>query len=139
MRVVFRFLKNRYDLLFSQKPPFHPKNENPQPLKFFLFEKQYESDEKIFLREQGRLRRALDSVPKNIEQIIVMTHYPPISSDGSLGSVAHMLEADKRISHCIFGHMHKVRVPLEGFGYIRGIQYSLVAADYLDFVPQRIL
>ncbi|AQT77581.1 metallophosphoesterase [Chlamydia gallinacea] len=98
-----------------------------------------ESDEKIFLREQGRLRRALDSVPKNIEQIIVMTHYPPISSDGSLGSLAHMLEADKRISHCIFGHMHKVRVPLEGFGYIRGIQYSLVAADYLDFVPQRIL
>ncbi|AHK63783.1 hypothetical protein BOKEGFJH_00910 [Chlamydia avium] len=98
-----------------------------------------ESDEKIFLREQGRLRRALDSVPRDVDRIIVMTHYPPISSDGSSGPIASMLEADKRISHCIFGHMHKVRVPLEGFGQIRGIQYSLVAADYIDFVPQRIL
>lgn len=98
-----------------------------------------ESDEKIFLREQGRLRRALDSVPKDIENIIVMTHYPPISSNGSSGPIAQMLEADARVTHCVFGHMHKVRRPLEGFGKIRGIEYRLVAADYIDFVPQRIL
>ncbi|QEM73519.1 phoshohydrolase [Chlamydia abortus] len=98
-----------------------------------------EKDEKIFLRELGRLQRALEAVPKNIEQIIVMTHYPPISSDGSPGPVSQMLEADGRVSHCLFGHMHKVRAPLEGFGHIRTIEYRLVAADYIDFIPQVII
>ncbi|SYX08625.1 Predicted phosphoesterase or phosphohydrolase,Calcineurin-like phosphoesterase [Chlamydia poikilotherma] len=97
-----------------------------------------EQDEKIFLRELGRLQRALESVPKDIDQIIVMTHYPPISSDGTPGPVSEMLEIDGRVSHCLFGHMHKVRSPLEGFGIIRDIDYRLVAADYIDFIPQVI-
>ncbi|WP_348663678.1 metallophosphoesterase [Chlamydia vaughanii] len=97
-----------------------------------------EKDEQIFLREQGRLQRALEAVPKEVEQIIVMTHYPPISSDGSKGPIAEMLENNGKVTHCLFGHMHKVRAPLEGFGKIRGIEYRLVAADYIDFVPQVI-
>lgn len=96
-------------------------------------------DEKIFLREQGKLERALHSVPRDIEEVIVMTHYPPISSDGEPGPISQMLEADGRVSICLFGHMHKVRAPLPGFGHIRGIQYSLVAADYVDFIPQVVL
>ncbi|AAP04886.1 metallophosphoesterase [Chlamydia caviae] len=97
-----------------------------------------EKDEKIFSRELGRLQRALEAVPQNIEQIIVMTHYPPISSDGTPGPVSQMLEADGRISHCLFGHMHKVSSPLKGFGMIGTIDYRLVAADYIDFIPQVI-
>ncbi|BAE81644.1 conserved hypothetical protein [Chlamydia felis Fe/C-56] len=98
-----------------------------------------EQDEKIFSRELGKLQRALGAVPKDIEQIIVMTHYPPISSDGSSGPVSQLLEADGRVSHCIFGHMHKVSSFLEGFGKIRNIEYKLVAADYIDFIPQVIM
>ncbi|MEF9496674.1 metallophosphoesterase [Chlamydia sp. 04-14] len=97
-----------------------------------------EQDEKIFLRELGRLQRALEAVPEDVDQIIVMTHYPPISSDGTPGPVSEMLEVDGRVSHCLFGHMHKVRSPLEGFGIIRDIDYRLVAADYIDFIPQVI-
>ncbi|WP_100934530.1 metallophosphoesterase [Candidatus Chlamydia corallus] len=98
-----------------------------------------EQDEKIFLREFGRLKRAIAALPKEVTEVIVMTHYPPISSDGTSGPVSELLETDGRVSLCLFGHLHKVRRPIDGFGNIRGIQYLLVAADYVDFIPQEVL
>lgn len=95
-----------------------------------------EQDEKIFFRELGRLERALKQLPSSVEEVLVMTHYPPISNDGSPGLVSKLLEADGRVSHCLFGHLHKVPRPFPGFGKIRGIDYMLVAADYVDFIPQ---
>ncbi|EPP34738.1 calcineurin-like phosphoesterase family protein [Chlamydia ibidis] len=98
-----------------------------------------EHDEKIFLREQMRLQRALDAITDDIQEIIVITHYPPISSDGSSGPISEMLERNGRVRKCLFGHLHKVQKPLQGFGCIRGIEYSLIAADYLDFVPKVVM
>ncbi|WP_370894925.1 metallophosphoesterase [Chlamydia muridarum] len=95
-----------------------------------------EQDEKIFLREVGRLERALKELPSSVEEVLVMTHYPPISNDGTPGLVSKLLEADGRVSQCLFGHLHKVPRPFPGFGKIRGIDYRLVAADYVDFIPQ---
>ncbi|SPN73726.1 Predicted phosphoesterase or phosphohydrolase,Calcineurin-like phosphoesterase [Chlamydia serpentis] len=106
----------------------------------FIEEKPYtEQDEKIFLREVGRLKRALAALPKEVAQVIVMTHYPPISSDGTPGPISELLETDGRISLCLFGHLHSVQRPINGFGNIRGINYLLVAADYVDFTPQEVL
>ena len=93
-------------------------------------------DEKIFLRELGRLERALNELPSSVEDVLVMTHYPPISNDGTPGLVSKLLESDGRVSRCLFGHLHKVPRPFPGFGNIRGINYTLVAADYVDFTPQ---
>lgn len=96
-------------------------------------------DLKIFLREFSRLEKALNTVPDEIETIIVMTHYPPISSDGSSSPISDLLETDKRIQLCVFGHLHGVEKPLKGFGCIRGIHYELVAADFLDFHPKVLM
>ncbi|AAP98559.1 putative phosphoesterase CT488 [Chlamydia pneumoniae TW-183] len=98
-----------------------------------------EQDEKIFLRELGRLKRAFAALPKEVTEVIVMTHYPPISSDGTPGPISEFLEADGRVSLCLFGHIHKVQRPIDGFGNIRGIHYILVAADYVNFVPQEVM
>lgn len=98
-----------------------------------------EQDQKIFLRELNRLQRALEALPKETENVIVMTHYPPISYDGTPSMVSDLLESDGRVTHCLFGHLHKVRTPLEGFGKIRGITYTLLSADYVNFVPQVIV
>lgn len=97
-----------------------------------------DQDEKIFLREFRRMERALASLPNSVEEIVVMTHYPPISSDGTPGRVSSLLEKDGRVTHVLFGHLHKVKAPIPGFGKIRGIQYHLVAADYVNFIPQAI-
>ncbi|ETF38788.1 metallophosphoesterase [Chlamydia pecorum] len=97
-----------------------------------------ERDEKIFLRELGRLERALAAVPEEVERIIVMTHYPPISSDGSPGPVSKLLEANGKVTTCVFGHLHNLPEGFQGFGEVRGIRYLLVAADYVDFSPQEI-
>ncbi|WP_083584935.1 metallophosphoesterase [Chlamydia trachomatis] len=95
-----------------------------------------EQDDKIFLREYGRLERALKELPASVEDVLVMTHYSPVSNDGTPGRVSNLLEMDGRVSRCLFGHLHKVPRPFPGFGNIRGIEYTLVAADYVDFIPQ---
>ncbi|WP_201456626.1 metallophosphoesterase [Chlamydia sp. 17-3921] len=112
----------------------------PTDSKEDFFEKPYtEHDEKIFLREVNRLQKAFAMIPQDVEKVIVMTHYPPISRDGSPGPVSEILESDGRVSICLFGHLHKISNPISGFGKIRDIKYILVAADYVDFIPQAIL
>ncbi|WP_213318720.1 metallophosphoesterase [Chlamydiifrater volucris] len=95
-------------------------------------------NEKIFQREYLRLKEACKQLPLDSEKIIAMTHYPPISFDGSSGPVSELL-SDYDVDVCVFGHIHGLKsiFPKEFPG--NSVQYRLVAADYVNFCPQRIL
>jgi uncharacterized protein len=97
-----------------------------------------EEQEKIFVRELGRLEMSLQQLDATASVRVAMTHYPPIGADLGPSRASGLLEK-YRISHCVFGHLHNVRRDPPLFGSSRGVQYQLTSCDYLDFMPIKVL
>ena len=99
-----------------------------------------EQDKKIYEREQVRLRLSLDAaMRKGAEKIILMMHYPPMN-DKKEDSAFTELFKEYPIRKVVYGHLHGEMSHATGFeGERYGITYELVAADYLEFCPKRIL
>ncbi len=99
-----------------------------------------EQDKKIYEREQVRLKLSLDTAMKQgAENIILMMHYPPMN-DKKEDSAFTELFKEYPIRKVVYGHLHGVMSHQTGFeGERYGITYELVAADYIDFCPKRIL
>lgn len=126
--------------------------ENPESKK---------DDEKIYLREVGRLERSLEdslrafesgeadgessdakalisdtSVSKDPSSVrrIAMLHYPPIYSTGNENGFTKALE-NYGVDLCLYGHLHG-RAHQNAFnGEKNGVEYRLIAADYVRFDP----
>ncbi|MBR4283926.1 MAG: metallophosphoesterase [Anaerotignum sp.] len=99
-----------------------------------------EQDKKIYEREQVRLRLSLDAAMRNgAENIILMMHYPPMN-DKKEDSAFTELFKEYPIRKVVYGHLHGEASHATGFeGERYGVEYELVAADYIDFCPKRIL
>lgn len=96
-----------------------------------------EHDAKIFQRELVRLKLSLNSVPSNINNIIVVLHYPPVNGKQEKSPLIELMK-QYSVTRCLYGHLHgcAVKKALEGKHW--GIQFQLVSADYLDFTPKLI-
>ena len=97
-------------------------------------------NERIFLREMGRLRLSLDSLGQDPKIRIAMTHFPPTSEKGLDTPVTKMLE-QYSVNVCTFGHLHDLGLP-EGKTIDfqkNGIRYVLVSCDAVGFAPYQIL
>ena len=94
-------------------------------------------DEKIHLRELGRLKLSLDDASrqrKTGQKLVVCLHYPPFGRNGRESGYTELMSR-YAVDACIFGHIHGVDPHTElSLPSIR-IRYALVAADYLDFSP----
>lgn len=97
-----------------------------------------EEQEKIFIRELGRLEMSLSRLPKHAAVKIAMTHYPPVGPEMHPSKTSLLLEKHG-INISIFGHLHNVKREMPMLGEARGIKYYLTAADYLEFKPLKIL
>lgn len=99
-----------------------------------------EQDRKIYEREQVRLRLSLDAAMRNgTEKIILMLHFPPMN-DKQEDSAFTALFREYPIKQVIYGHLHGTAAHRTAFeGEREGIRYALIAADYIDFCPKRIL
>ena len=99
-------------------------------------------DEKIYLREVGRLKLSINSALKNGysgENIIAVMHYPP-TNDKCESSLFLEVFNDCNIKRVIYGHLHGANKYKNSLiGNVNGINYSLVSADYLNFKPIKIL
>jgi len=97
-------------------------------------------DEKIFKRELTRLKMSLESLNKDIDRLIVMTHFPPVSIEGTPGRAIGIAE---EYAPCawVFGHMH-LNGSMDYSGFNRKIgkmRLQFVSADFLDFRPRLVL
>jgi len=94
-------------------------------------------DAKIFQRELIRLRLSLDSVPDTVQHKIVMLHYPPVNGKQEQSALVTLM-LQYGVETCLYGHLHgyAVQNALEGVHW--GIDFQLVSADYLGFVPKLI-
>lgn len=96
---------------------------------------------KIRNREAQRLEISLKAAKKLAEEhpgkeILVFLHFPPVFLGGACREITDLLEA-YGIRRCFYGHIHGMYrlPPSEVF---EGVEYHLIAADYLNFVPKKI-
>lgn len=102
---------------------------------FFEEERSGAHDEKVFKRELLRLESSLKSageLPK-----MVFLHYPPRYKGYTCDEILELLNRyDVRC--CFYGHLHGASHGLAMEGQWDGVEYKLVAADKLNFMPHRI-
>ncbi len=96
---------------------------------------------KLILREAGRLRLSLEAAAtfpssKNKETLVFM-HFPPIWNESVITPFIDVL-CEFGIRRCYYGHIHGNYTVPSAITY-RDIQFSLISADYLNFVPYCIL
>ncbi len=96
-------------------------------------------DEKIYKREVGRLKLSLDLAQKSgFDRFIVMLHYPP-TNDKKENSLFIDTLREFNVETVIYGHLHGENSFYSSFqGDVDGINFILVSADFLDFIPIKI-
>jgi predicted phosphohydrolase len=96
-------------------------------------------DEKIFLREVGRLRASLEAGKKLAagRPLLAAIHYPPFAADKEKSSTPYSdLLEEFGVRLCVYGHLHGRRAHRTAFeGERNGVVYRLIACDHLDFAP----
>ncbi|MDK2821701.1 MAG: uncharacterized protein PWP31_1666 [Clostridia bacterium] len=97
-----------------------------------------ETDTKVYNREVLRLEMALGAVAKihQEEPIAVMMHYPP-AYRGEITDFISLMQK-YNVSHCYYGHLHGADHERALVGQEWGINFHLVAADFIDFTPELI-
>lgn len=95
-----------------------------------------EEDKKIILRENARLVRSLESAPEGTEKIAVF-HYPPVFEDYKAELFIETMQK-YGVKRCYYGHLHSASVKKAEKGEIFNINFYLVSADAIDFLPLNI-
>lgn len=101
----------------------------------WMFESSEEHDEKILSREVGRIKMSLDSAVN--ENRILFLHYPPITTNSSCNEILDTLK-EYGIKKCFYGHLHGMATKYAFEGEYDGIDFKLISADRLSFVPKLI-
>lgn len=93
-------------------------------------------DEKVFKRELIRLEASLKAAGER--QKLVFLHYPPRTKAYLCPEILEILNRYD-VRRCFYGHLHGPahRAALEG--QWDGIEYRLLAADFIGFHPCRVL
>ena len=97
-----------------------------------------QDDEKIYLREVGRLKLSLDHArDRGAERIIAMTHYPPFNDRQEPNEFTRLF-TQYGVEQVVYGHLHGVGGVSYRVKELDGVQYKLTSCDYLCFVPALI-
>ena len=102
---------------------------------WFYEEEQSGHNEKVFNREVLRLEASLKAAEGR--PAIAFLHYPPLYTGYRCPEVIAKLEA-YGVQRCFYGHLHGPTHRRAIEGRLGGVDYSLVSADYLQFVPKKI-
>ncbi len=97
--------------------------------------------EKIVAREAQRLEISINAAMKLKDDnpelpILVFLHFPPVYLDSTCQKILDVLKKYD-IKECYYGHIHNNYSIPRQFNY-EGINFTMVAADYLNFAPMPI-
>ncbi len=96
-------------------------------------------DHKIYLRELGRLELSLKAAVKTDSAgIVVAMHFPPFNDRREPSGFVDIM-ASYGVSKCIYGHLHRGAESRVVEGRIKGIEFTLVSADFLEFQPLKLV
>lgn len=96
--------------------------------------------EKRFDNESKRLTKSYEAAKKaGYNDFVMFLHYPPTNMYEEEGVFTKMAQKFK-VEQVVYSHLHgKERFDYSITGEVEGIKYTLVSADYLDFVPKLIM
>ena len=103
---------------------------------FFEEEKSGQHDAKVFNRELMRLEASLKAAGE--KEKMVFLHYPPKYRGYECEPILELLHR-YGVRRCFYGHLHADSHKLAMEGLWDGIEYRLVAADYVDFKPVTVI
>jgi len=90
---------------------------------------------KMVAREAGRLEASLQA-GGNKEKLCFL-HYPPLYTGYRCPEILEILQK-YNVKLCCYGHLHGASHRRRIEGNCGGTEYSLVAADFLKFIPKKI-
>ena len=96
-----------------------------------------ETDKKIILREEGRLRRSLQSAVETGKKPLVFFHYPPVYAEEKCQELLNVLK-EYDIKNIYYGHIHGAGRNNAITEY-EGIRMKLISCDCIDFTPYLIV
>ena len=97
-------------------------------------------DEKIYNRELQRLELSIKScLMNNPHEIIAALHYPPVNRYKDMNSGFIEILKKYQVKKCIYGHLHADSQKNALVGRYEDIDFYLVASDYVDFSPVKLL
>ncbi len=91
---------------------------------------------KIFNRELMRPETSLKAAGDR--EKICFLHYPPLYHGYRCEEIIELLKR-YGVKQCCYGHLHGGSHRLAVSGVQEGVEFTLVAADYLNFQPKKIL
>ena len=103
---------------------------------FFEEDRSGQHEEKVFKRELLRLEASLKSagsLPK-----MVFLHYPPRYKGYTCEPILDLLK-QYDVKMCYYGHLHGGSHGLAMEGLWDGVEYRLVSADRINFVPWKVI
>lgn len=103
---------------------------------FFDQARSSEHDEKVFKRELMRLEASLKAAGERPK--LVFLHYPPLYKGYECKEILELLE-QYEVRRCFYGHLHGPSHKMAMEGLWNSVEYRLVSADYLNFVPYRVI
>ena len=102
---------------------------------FYELDNQGTHNEKVLLREVGRLETSLKAAGER--EKLCFLHYPPIYQGYTCPEILRLLR-DYGVRECYYGHLHGASHRRSIEGEHNGTRFSLVSADYLGFIPKKI-
>ena len=103
---------------------------------FFEEERSGQHDEKVYKRELLRLEACLKAAGDRRK--IVFLHYPPRYKGYECPDILNLF-SKYDVRQCFYGHLHGGSHKLAMEGLWDGVEFRLVAADYLDFKPYKVI
>ena len=102
---------------------------------FYEEDRSGEHDQKIFKRELLRLESSLKAAGEMRKYVFL--HYPPRYKGYECHEILNLLRS-YQVQCCFYGHLHGPSHKLAVEGLWDGVDYKLVSADQLDFVPYKV-
>ena len=94
--------------------------------------------EKVAAREAIRLELSLQAAEKDgYAEKIVFLHFPPLNKVHHCDDLIALMEK-YGVKECCYGHLHGYAIGGAYLGPRDGIDYQLVSADFLKFMPKKI-
>ena len=100
----------------------------------WIFENGQPHDEKLVRREAMRIEASLQSRGPGEGETILFLHYPPIYAGQTLERYIKLMQ-QYGVKRCCYGHVHGQGQKFAAQGLCRGIELSMISADYLSFDP----